>query len=339
MQYREFDGINSFLIGMSKTLLEQSVVRNTRGLKCYELTNPIIIKIKNPLSRIVEIPQRGWNYVLPYIESLWLASGRNDIEMVSKYVGKLNDFSDDNVTMRAGYGPRLRRYRGLADDYRVEFDNKIQKNNRIVEVDQFKFVENSFKNDPFTRQAIITLTDPAKDLFDLDGKLKNTKDFPCTTMIQFIQNSGKLDLIVNMRSNDFIWGASGVNIFNFTFIQEYFAQIIGLPIGEYYHIVNNFHYYEEFRDKLQQIASVEQFDDRAYNYKKKFTNLNEFNSRVLMLENMEHRLRKGLECNLIDLDDEFFNDWAKVIFSFYNKSLDIKFSNPQLNSLIKKKHN
>ncbi|MCF2221565.1 thymidylate synthase [Chryseobacterium sp. PS-8] len=336
MQYREFTGINSFLVGMSKMLLQQSVVRNTRGFKCYELACPIIIKITNPLSRLINIPKRKWNYMLPYIESLWLASGRNDIDMVSKYVKKLRDFSDDNITMRAGYGPRLRHYKGLANDYNIDYEQKkSQLNNGIeVRIDQFKFVEKSFMKDPFTRQAVITLIDPSKDLFDPKGNLKITKDFPCTTTLQFIQNGGKLDLIVNMRSNDFIWGASGVNIFNFTFIQEYFAQILNLPIGEYYHIVNNFHYYEQFKQQIEELASIDDIHDECYHYQKGFNNLDEFYTRIKLLEKMEHELRVGMHVKLIDFDDDFFNDWAKVIYSFYNKSINLNFSNPQLNSLV-----
>lgn len=339
MQYREFKGINSFLSGMSKTLLEQSVIRNTRGFKCYELPTPIIIKITNPLSRLVNIPERKWNYILPYIESLWLASGRNDIKMVSKYVKKLNDFSDDNKTMRAGYGPRLRQYKGLANDYTVDYDKqKAEFNSDIkVKIDQFKFIEKSFRNDPFTRQAVITLIDPSKDLFTLNGALKNTKDFPCTTTMQFIQNNGKLDLIVNMRSNDFIWGASGVNIFNFTFMQEYFAHILKLPIGEYYHIVNNFHYYEQFKHQIEELASIDAFDDDGFDYQKKFNTLDEFYTKINLLEKMEQELRNGLNVKLTDFGDEFFNDWAKVIYSFYDKTLELNFSNSQLASLVSKK--
>lgn len=37
-----------------------------------------------------------------------------------------------------------------------------------------------------------------------------------------------------MRSNDIIWGASAVNIFNYTFMQEYMATILGLGVGNYF---------------------------------------------------------------------------------------------------------
>lgn len=39
---------------------------------------------------------------------------------------------------------------------------------------------------------------------------------------------------MKMRSNDIIGGASAVNIFNYTFMQEYMATILGLGVGNYF---------------------------------------------------------------------------------------------------------
>jgi thymidylate synthase len=286
MYYREFGGINAFLVGMARLLLKEAVVRETRGFKCYELASPVMIKITNPTARIVTIPAREWNCTLPYVESLWLASGRNDINMVASYVKKMLDFSDDKLTMRAGYGPRLRYFTGVSDDYNNGYLHEAKNLDtlNITEVDQFEFVEKTFKKDPFTRQAIITIGDPSKDCFGDEHILKQTKDFPCTRDLQFIQSNGRLDLIVHMRSNDFIWGASGVNIFNFTFIQEYFAKILGLPIGNYYHLVNNFHYYEDKRPMVENIANTENYNDEAFLYHKSFSTLAEFDERLMAFE-------------------------------------------------------
>ncbi len=342
MRYEEFSGVNSFLVGMSKIMLTDSVLRNTRGYKCFELAAPIIIKIKNPTSRIVTLPDRQWNHILPYVESLWLATGRNDMSMVGHYVKKLYDFSDDSQSMRAGYGPRLRWFNGVSDDYQLGYhqhQSDSLENKTLIEVDQFRFVEQSFATDPFTRQGVISLADPAKDCFDKDNALKRTKDFPCTREIQFIRNDNKLDCIVHMRSNDLIWGASGVNIFNFTFMQEYFSQILGLEIGSYYHIVNNFHYYENFREKLEKLASAEAVPDDGYIYNKSFKNLNEFDEQINALENFEKNLRDGTTLELKDFNDEFFNDWAKVLFSFHHSQAKLKFSNPNLEVVAKRKLN
>ena len=340
MYCKEFDGVNSFLVGMSQILLKEGVERKTRNYKCFELPTPIIIKIKNPTARIITIPSRNWNFTLPYVESLWLASGRNDMKMIAHYVKKMMDFSDDKITMRAGYGPRLRYFNGISDDYNNGYmdDQSIPENFNTIEIDQFEYVEKSFQKDPFTRQAIISIGDPAKDCFQREHILKETKDFPCTRDLQFIRNKNKLDLIVHMRSNDFIWGASGVNIFNFTFIQEYFATILGLEIGDYYHIANNLHYYDHHTEMMNNIAETKNYEDDGFIYQKGFKTLSEFDERLLALQKYEFEIRENRKNEVIDLADDFFNDWAKVLYLFKNADAkEIQFTNPTLQRVIANK--
>jgi len=340
MHFQEFTGINSFLVGISKLLLEKGVKRNVRGFITYEINNPIIIKISNPLARIVTIPEREWNHVLPYAESLWLASGRNDMKMIGTYLKKMYDFSDDNESMRAGYGPRLRFFNGISKDYKSNYLNKniSDVSNSIIEVDQFDYIVKAFEKDPYTRQAIISITDPAKDYIQKSGILKSTKDFPCTNNIQFLRRGNCLDVITHMRSNDFVWGASGVNIFNFTFMQEYFAKILNLEIGHYYHIVNNLHYYDNLRKKVELIANVKSYSDDFFSYSNSITNFREFSNKLLLLENFEQGLREKTNSILIDFEDDFFNDWAKVFYLFYTKDNLIDFCNPILNRVYKKRN-
>lgn len=340
MQYKEFKGNNSFLIGMSKILLKEAVLRETRGHKCYEIPNPVMIKITNPLARIITVPERNWNYVLPYVESLWLASGRNDLKLVEHYVKKLHDFSDDHQTMRGGYGPRMRFYNGIADDYNTGYHQKHEEHptdKKTIEVDQFEFVEKTFQKDPYTRQGVISICDPAKDCFVDEHQLKTTKDFPCTRNIQFVRNGDKLDVIVHMRSNDLVWGATGVNIFNFTFIQEYFAQILNLKVGAYYHMVNNLHYYENFQNSLKKWADLDTPTDEGHEYKKTFKNLAEFDEKIKSLEEYEKQLREDRKNTLVDFGDDFFNDWAKVLYLFHCPNEKIKFVNPILQTVARKK--
>jgi thymidylate synthase len=341
MEYAEFEGINSFLVGMSKILLHEGVERKTRSYTCYEIPNPVMIKIRNPLARVVTIPERAWPYKLPYIESLWIASGRNDMDIVGHYAKKLFDYSDDKKFMRAGYGPRIRYFNGIAEDYQVacaEDATKLENKNLAV-VDQFEFIEKSFKRDPFTRQAIVSIGDPAKDCFERQHELKNTKDFPCTRNLQFIRKGNKLDLIVHMRSNDFYWGASGVNIFNFTFMQEYFAQILGLEVGSYYHIANNLHYYDDKKVELEKLASIDHFSDDYYVYNKTFQSLKEFDSKIEALEKYETSLRTEEKTEQIDFNDDFFNDWAKIIYLANTKDYTgVRFINPVLARLAKEKY-
>lgn len=338
MYFQEFKGINSCIVGLSKLLLEEGVTRQTRGLTAIELDHPIIIKIVNPLARIVMIPERQWNHILPYAESLWLASGRNDMEMIGTYLRKMYDFSDDQKSMRAGYGPRLRYFNGIRQDYETSYLTKKLRHQspEFIEVDQFEFIEKIFQKDPYTRQAIISITDPAKDYFLKEGELKPTKDFPCTNSLQFLRRGNYLDMITHMRSNDFLWGTTAVNIFNFTFIQEYFAQILGLQVGHYYHIVNNLHYYEPFQSKIKNLAAITAYSDDGFLYQKKIASLEEFNDKLRLLEKYEKELREHSISSLMDFDDQFFNDWSKVFYQFHTGK-PVQFLNPILNHISSKR--
>ena len=79
-----------------------------------------------------------------------------------------------------------------------------------------------------------------------------------------------------MRSNDMIWGASAVNIFNYTFMQEYMAAILGLKVGDYYHFADNFHYYDRHKKMVEQLSKVKEVVDEPYIYDKTFRNLEDF---------------------------------------------------------------
>lgn len=338
MYTAEYIGINHFLVEASTLLLKEGVKRNTRGFNCIELPKPFMFKITDPRARIITIAERKWNPILPFAESLWLALGRNDLDFIGYYLNNMHEFSDDGQFLRGGYGPRLRRFNGINDDYKIKNQHNIDISKlSSSEVDQFNFICANFKKDLFTRQAIINIGDPPKDCFDENGILKITKDFPCTRLLHFQKqpHTNKLNLTVYMRSNDFMWGASAVNIFNFTLMQEYFAQILNLELGDYYHIANNFHYYEKHEGVLRAISKVNTHEDKGYNYNKSFKNLKEFDDLINKLRIEEEKLRQKKKVDFIEFNDDFFNDWYKTFYVFNTKKV-VKFSNPILNQLYKK---
>lgn len=311
----EFEGINSFLIGTSRLLLEEGVKREVRNSTCYELPEPYMFKIKNPCARHITIPQRKWFKSLAYAESLWIASGRNDMAYITHYLPRMIDYSDDNRTMRGGYGPRFRHFNGSDKDYDVSEYRKANQG----ETDQFRYVCECFRADANTRRAIVTIGDPAKDCFDVEGKLKTTKDIPCTRTLHFMKDndSDKLNLIVSMRSNDFIYGASAVNIFNYTFMQEYFASILGLDVGYYIHIANNMHYYELHSGLLTTLSGISEAEDEGTPFQTTFSSLDEFDNLLSQLSAQETMMRLSWNdykpCNF---EDAFFDNWYKVLYSY-----------------------
>lgn len=96
----------------------------------------------------------------------------------------------------------------------------------------------------------------------------------CNTHAYFRVHNNRLDMTVCCRSNDAVWGAYGANVVHFSFLQEYMAAHIGVDMGVYYQISNNFHAYVDVMSKIQigevqpyetalvpLIADVKNFDD------------------------------------------------------------------------------
>jgi thymidylate synthase len=333
----KFENLNQSLIGMSKELIENGVSRKTRGFDCVELPYPVLICIENPCDRYITIKERKWNKVLPFIESLWLALGFNDLSVLpGKYVKSLYDFSDDGSTWRAGYGPRLRSFWGTPKDYYV--GNKVE---AIVfsdipkSVDQFRFVIETLKRDINSRQSLITIADPVKDDFDKHDELKITKDQPCTRSIQFMMVDDKLDCTVYIRSNDILWGYSAINVFNFTLMQEYIANILGVPVGKYYHFANNLHYYDNFKDKVSYFASLDPLEYKSpsrFYYESKLTSLDHLDKLLDELYKFEQKVSKDPSIPIPLFYNDLFSDWAGVIKKYWSKD-NINFINPYLNRL------
>ena len=266
---RRYIGINSFTVGMARELLDFGIKREMHGFQantasaCYEIPEPVVVKIEDPTARQILIPERKWNRVLPYAESLWMILGSNDLDdLPGHFVKSVYNFSDDGHTWRGGYGPRIRRYTGISNQYYRSLNNKKissqedQAKDSFVNVDQLRYVIETLRNEPTSRQALITIHDPAKD--SLLG-LK-TRDIPCTRSLHFMIVDGKLNLYVWMRSNDFIWGAQAVNIPNFTLMQQYVAKILNVPMGSYFHVVDNFHFYESSKELVETLAEVKMED-------------------------------------------------------------------------------
>lgn len=346
----EFLGLNSALIGMSGALVERGVPRTRRGKNIIELPSPALIKITNPRNRNISLPERKWNFSLPYIESLWIALGWNNLnDLPGKYVKNLYNFSDDGSTWRGGYGPRIRGYTGSTEQYEVgEYRNRSH--NKYT-VDQLSYVVNVLQEDPSSRQAIISIGDPIKDSFDEKGKLLKTVDYPCTRSLHFMINDGKLDLYTHMRSNDLWWGFSAVNVPNFTLMQEYVSMVLGVEMGSYYHMADNFHVYEPFfikakelyennKHKMNRIHSGD-YDIQIGNNDR--LTFEELDQEFFYLRELEAQLWDEEELSMEPPTIPFFKDWFRVIelkILMFHKILDKENSwyidNPSLGVVFQK---
>jgi len=338
-----FTNLDQALIGMSKNILEFGVWRQVRGFDCLEIPHPVMIEITNPTDRYITIPQRKWNKILPIAESLWMALGMNDLNSLpGRYVKSLYNFSDNGRTWRGGYGPRLRTFSGIGSDY--DISNPAHRHifsGHVKQVDQLRYVIKSLKRDINTRQAIIQFGDPVKDSFENSVDLKKTKDYPCSRTLQFMMVDGKLNCTLYIRSNDILFGLSAVNITNFTIMQEYVANIVGVPVGMYYHIANNLHVYKEHLEKIRLFASLDPFEyERGlrFEYMDSFRSLHRFDRLCNNLYNWEQGMWRGeYPLEPMTFGHDMIDDWALCFLKANDPTNTTRFTNPYLNNLWKVK--
>ncbi|QOG03480.1 thymidylate synthase [Flavobacterium sp. MDT1-60] len=181
-----------------------------------------LLKLNNPLARLSRSETKGKSFS-PLGELLWYLSGSNSLEFIQFYLGDYSQYSDDDLTIHGGYGPRIFNMHG--------------------EFNQFQKIIDLLKNKPSTRRAVI-------QLFDASDLKISYNDIPCTCFLQFAIRDEKLNLFVSMRSNDAFKGLPH-DIFCFTMIQEIVARSLDFEIGEYYHSVSSLHLYEDDIEKAK----------------------------------------------------------------------------------------
>lgn len=195
---------------------EQEILTASRG--DFREIRGVTVRLGKPNLRLSRTEMRGRPFSA-LAELVWYLSGSNRIEPIQAYISKYDENAEDDGTVHGAYGPRLRNWRGR---------------------DQLRETINLLRVKPGSRRAAI-------QLFDSDDGKGEYKDIPCTTTLQLIQRSERLDLIVTMRSND-AWIGLPHDIFCFTMIQEIAARDLGVELGNYIHFAGSFHLYENHRE-------------------------------------------------------------------------------------------
>lgn len=200
-----------------KLLARKNRINTSRG-KAFELSG-VLLQLANPRARLSRTEQK--QHVFSSLgELLWYLSRSNSLDLITYYVKRYAQESDDGLTVHGGYGPRLFAMGG-----------------------QYNQVENVItllKARPSTRRAVI-------QLFDAGDIAATYKEIPCTCTLQFMVRDRRLQMLTHMRSNDAFIGLPH-DVFAFTMLQEIIARSIGSEIGSYKHTVGSLHLYEADRE-------------------------------------------------------------------------------------------
>ena len=220
---------------LNNLLVSGSVIPSRNG-ETRELTMQHIT-VDQTTDPYIATPGRNVSLPAQIAETMWILAGRSDVEWLSNYLPQAPRFSDDGKTWRGGYGPRLRGWSVDAFAHGPGEDN----------VDQLKYIIDLLREDPDTRRAVFTIYDPATDS-------RPGKDIPCNNWVHFLARDGKLHAHVAIRSNDVMWGWSGINSFEWSILNQVVAAYAGLHPGTITYDISSLHLYERHYDKAQRIV-------------------------------------------------------------------------------------
>jgi thymidylate synthase len=218
-------------IRLLREVMENGEECAPRGKKIVELlhTQVTITDLRN---NILTHPLRDLNFRFMIGEWIWIQSGRRDVAWIEKYNKQIAQFSDDGITFRGAYGPRLAM--------------------------QVPTLLNLLRKDADTRQAVVRIFN------DVDLS-RATKDVPCTLSLQLLLRQGKLHSVMTMRSND-LWLGFPYDAFNFSQLTNSIAGELGVETGSFTLQAGSSHLYEQDWDKVQEVLECyvdKQFFERS----------------------------------------------------------------------------
>ena len=252
----------------------------TKEILCFSFT------LTNPLARFICNPARAWSLPLALGEFCWHSSGSNDLESISFYASAWTNSSKDGRTIAEScYGKHI-----------------FEKTDGISVWDKVKLL---LEKAPQTRRAVINFNKS-----DLNEYI-SIPDVACTSSCQFLLRNGFLDIIVNMRSNDVIWGLP-YDVFFFTMLQERMAIELGVNLGSYHHIAGSFHLYERHFELSKRILTQEKFPILVMNSMNSLSDLPVFLKR-------EHTLRLKENTTINHEMSKYWQDLFLVLKRYISK--------------------
>lgn len=227
---------------------EEQDSRAGRVLVCPE---PVATVYSHPRERVLLDPRRDANPFFHLVEALWMLAGRDDAATLDHYVRDFGERFGENVgsvRIHGAYGHRWRNAMG---------------------VDQLDVIVSKLRANPLDRQTVLQMWNADIDTTDdLEGVWK---DRPCNTHAYFrvvrkhtIRGGERtyddvLDMTVCCRSNDMVFGGYGANAVHFSVLQEYLAARIGVDVGTYTQVSNNFHVYQDVWNRVQPDGTLQQY--------------------------------------------------------------------------------
>lgn len=210
-------------------------ITSPRGMKIKEFCNATLV-LNDPYSNIFRNDVRPTNLRYLAGELIWYFSTSNKLKDINKYSKFWDRIANKDGTINSAYGYLL--FSKLDNRYKCSWEWAV----------------NSLLKDKDSRQAIIRFNDSSHSD-------PTTQDFVCTLIGVFHIREDKLNLTINMRSNDIHFGLMYdlpfftllMQLMRLHLIQKYPS----LRLGKYVHFANSLHAYEKNFPELEQMTKCE----------------------------------------------------------------------------------
>ena len=167
-------------------------------------------------------------------EILWIWQKKsNNVKDLNSHIW--DSWADETGSIGKAYGYQL----GVKHKY---------KEGEMDQVDRVLF---DLKNNPYSRR-IMTNIYTFQDLHEMHL-------YPCAYSMTFNVTNGKLNGILNQRSNDMVV-ANNWNVVQYAVLLMMFAQVSNLEVGELVHVISDAHIYDRHIPALKKMFENPQYE-------------------------------------------------------------------------------
>ena len=146
------------------------------------------------------------------------------------------------------------------------------------EMDQVDNVLWQLKNQPQSRRILT-------NIYNFDD-LSEMNLEPCAYSMTFNVTGNKLNAILNQRSQD-ILAANNWNVVQYSILTMMFAQVSGLEVGEFIHVISDAHIYNRHVDIIRELIQRPQFEAPKVHLNPEITNFYDFTPEDVIVENYQ----------------------------------------------------
>ena len=194
-------------------------------------------------------------------EILWIWQKKsNNIKDLKSHIW--DSWADETGSIGKAYGYQM----GVKHKYpEGEFD----------QVDRVLF---DLKNNPHSRR-IMTNIYVHQDLSEMNL-------YPCAYSMTFNVTGNTLNAILNQRSQD-VLAANNWNVCQYAVLMHMFAQVSGLKVGEFVHVIADAHIYDRHIPVIEEMIKRPQFEAPKLLINKEIKNFYDFTVDDFVLENYQ----------------------------------------------------